>query len=959
MAILRLIFRKMLNNRWLTGSLFLGLIITVSLVSSIPTYTSSVMQKLLTKELEDHQVKKHQYPGEFSFSDTFSKSIVKEPAKSLGKVEEIKADVVKNAGIPVLATANLIATSPLKTMFEDEGRRGTSQNAAKLLMITGIEENITVTDGTYPSEKAVDGIVEALVSEQALVKRSMVLGNTFVVGEGDHQFIIKPVGTFLPKAEDKPYWSLIPQSFSDDFIVNENWFRNEVVKNHEDILGIGRFSSAFDYHKISDLHIPTLLGLEESLKTEINSVKKTTLLFNFPIKNILKTYENKGKQMTTMLWSLNVPVLIMLAIYLYMISRLIIERQLNEIAVFTSRGASQIQILAIYFIEVSILGVLALIIGPFLGLQLCKILGASNGFLEFVQRSALPIKLSAKPYFYALLAVIASICMIMAPVYKASGRSIVSHKQQSARSNGKVQWYTVIFEFALLGIAIYGLYTFNRRQKELMALDVDNADLMIDPILFFMPALFIIGLGLVALRVYPFILMAIYKLGEKYWPVSLYSTFLQVSRSAKQYQFLMLFLVMTIGMGVFSASAARTINTNLEEQLLYKNGAEMQMHLRWDSTRVSSGDAPQGGPPSSGGAEAPASESGDAPVEAAERVVYSEPPFDPIVNLKQVETAAKVFNKEAVTITSNGKSIYYPHLMAIEPKTFGEVAWFKNSLLPHHWFEYLNLLANEPSAVLLSKSAANSLKVKQGDYITMEWTGSDSGEFVVYGIVDYWPTFNPLEKSENKAEGALIVANLPYVQNMLGLEPYEVWLKLKPDTSRADLYEDIKKAKIPVLVMNDVQPQITDLKNSALLLGVNGTMTLGFLISLLISFIGFLLYWVLTIKSRTLQYGIYRAMGIPMPKLIGILVSEQVLTSGFACLLGIIIGGVTSQLFVPLFKVSMNVKELMPPFTVISDASDEAKIYIFAALMLILGSAILIGFLRSIKIHQAIKLGED
>ncbi|MBS4195556.1 ABC transporter permease [Lederbergia citri] len=956
MAIIKLIFRKMLNNRWLTGSLFLGLIITVSLVSSIPTYTSSVLQKLLVRELEDHQVKKNQYPGEFSFSDTFASSIVKKPAESLAKVEDIKKNLVESTGIPVIADANIIATTPLRTMYEEEERRGSSQNAAKLLMISGLKDHITITDGTFPSDKTVDGVVEALVSETALVKRSMVLGTNFIVGsEGEQQFVIKPVGTFQPKSVEDPYWSLVPRSFNDDFIVNEKWFRDELIPKHEELLGIGRFSSAFDYHKIESTHFPALLSLESKLKSQISSVKKATILFNFPIKNILKSYENKGMQMTTMLWSLNVPVLIMLAIYLFMISRLIIERQLNEIAVFTSRGASRWQILGIYFIEIAILGALALLIGPLIGLQLCKLLGASNGFLEFIQRSALPVKLSVKSYIYALLAVLASIIMIMIPVYSASGKSIVSHKQQSARDVGKIPWYTVIFEFSVLGVAIYGLVAFNRSQKVLQNLDVESSDVMIDPELFFMPALFIIGLGLVALRIYPLILKLFYKIGEKFWPVSLYSTFLQVSRSTKQYQFLMLFLVMTIGMGVFSASAARTINTNLEEQLHYKNGSEVRMLLRWESSRPSSG----GTSPSPSGTEG-GGESADALPEV-EPVVYTEPPFDPITKLKQVDKAAKVFKKDSVSVTTpSGKSIHYPTLMAIEPKAFGETAWFKPSLLPHHWYEYLNLIAKEPSAVLISKKAADALEVKQGDYITMQWAGSDYGEFVVFGIIDYWPSFNPLEKSvENKSEGALVVANLPYVQNMLGLEPYEVWLKLKPDTSRAEFYQDLKDSKIPVMVMNDVNPQITDLKNGALLLGLNGTMTLGFLISLLISFIGFLLYWVLTIKSRTLQYGIYRAMGIPMPKLIGILVSEQVLTSGFACILGIIVGGVTSQLYVPLFKLSLNIRDLTPPFTVISDASDEAKIYIFSALMLVLGSAILIGFLRKIKIHQAIKLGED
>src|SRR5690606_40204859 len=103
-----------------------------------------------------------------------------------------------------------------------------------------------------------------------------------------------------------------------------------------------------------------------------------------------------------------------------------------------------------------------------------------------------------------------------------------------------------------------GLMNFNRRQEELLAIDGNPSDLMIDPILFFIPALFIIGLGLIVLRIYPWILMGIYKIGERFWPVSLYSTFLQVSRSSRQYQFLMLFLVMTIGIGVFSRSEEHT-----------------------------------------------------------------------------------------------------------------------------------------------------------------------------------------------------------------------------------------------------------------------------------------------------------------------------------------------------------------------------------------------------------------
>src|SRR5699024_12013180 len=91
-----------------TGSLFLGLIISVSLVSSIPTYTSSILQNLLISELEDYQINNNEFPGEFSFSDTFSSSIVEEPSKAIEEVEKIKDNINESVDIPILSEANIL-----------------------------------------------------------------------------------------------------------------------------------------------------------------------------------------------------------------------------------------------------------------------------------------------------------------------------------------------------------------------------------------------------------------------------------------------------------------------------------------------------------------------------------------------------------------------------------------------------------------------------------------------------------------------------------------------------------------------------------------------------------------------------------------------------------------------------------------------------------------------------------
>ena len=113
-----------------------------------------------------------------------------------------------------------------------------------------------------------------------------------------------------------------------------------------------------------------------------------------------------------MMLALYAPVMLMLAFYLYMAANLIIERQKTEISVFRSRGASRLQIMFVYTIESLILGLSALAVGPFIGVAFTKILGASSGFLEFVQRAALEVSLNSDAYKMGIAAVSAAIILI-------------------------------------------------------------------------------------------------------------------------------------------------------------------------------------------------------------------------------------------------------------------------------------------------------------------------------------------------------------------------------------------------------------------------------------------------------------------------------------------------------------------------------------------------------------------
>ena len=156
------------------------------------------------------------------------------------------------------------------------------------------------------------------------------------------------------------------------------------------------------------------------------------------------------------------------------------------------------------------------------------------------------------------------------------------------------------------------------------------------------------------------------------------------------------------------------------------------------------------------------------------------------------------------------------------------------------------------------------------------------------------------------------MAQLDYIQANTALEPYEVWIKKVPGVTSQEIYDEILEKEIKIVRLTDTSQEIIKTKNDPMLQGTNGALTLGFIVTMSVSTIGFLIYWILSIRQRELQFGIFRAMGLSVRKIIGLLAWEQLLISGTAILIGVTVGGLTSQLFVPLLQMVYSAAEQVP-----------------------------------------------
>jgi putative ABC transport system permease protein len=182
---------------------------------------------------------------------------------------------------------------------------------------------------------------------------------------------------------------------------------------------------------------------------------------------------------------------------------------------------------------------------------------------------------------------------------------------------------------------------------------------------------------------------------------------------------------------------------------------------------------------------------------------------------------------------------------------------------------------------------------------------------------------------------------------------------MKLDGSSQVIYDLAEETETKYPKFTDAAANMLNLKNDPVFQGTNGVLTVGFIVVLILCTVGFLIYWILSIQSRALQFGIFRAMGMSLKEVIAMLINEQVFVSGLAIAVGVAVGWLASVLFIPLIQIAYSSVDQAVPVTIVSARSDTIRLMVLVGAMIIICMGILASIIRHMKIAQALKLGED
>ncbi|MCR4618427.1 MAG: FtsX-like permease family protein [Lachnospiraceae bacterium] len=926
-----IMLQKLLHKKWMMLCMVLGNVLLIAIACAYPMFRDASLTRMLKDEFVSYEKRTNKDSSVISITGKLrKKGNTKGYEWSKDKAENLLNDMQLDGGL-LLKYNYLQTTSATPTVMRESSLK---DGRYTLCSMDGLQDNIELISGDMFSGEIIDGdTIEVMVTINCFVRMELLVGEElefkYIKLPNGNPLKVKVCGVFAPLEEAADYWQKDVNLLSSDFFVmdtlyNEIFLDNPLDYDQNTTWYIGFDYTTLTYDKVDKLLGDTYMLLDES--SEYGEVERPAYL------KFLENYLVNEKKIQATLIILQVPVLVLLLAFIYMISGQMYSMEQNEISVMMSRGASKGQILSLYLMQSVLVSAIGCVIGLPLGALLCRALGSASAFLEFSGRRALSVTITPGVLIYMAGAAVLSVLMGVLPSVIGSRGSIVKTLASRARNKTPL-WQKLFLDVIFLGVSIYGYYNFSRHKDALEASVLAGESL--DPLLYLSSSLFILGAAMLMLRLIPLLVRLINRIGERTWPAFVYASFCEIIRSVKKQYFIMIFLILTASLGIFNTTVARTIASNNERNLEYKAGADIVLKETWANNKyIVAMDS-------------------DIPL------VYTEPDFGKYEMLSCVDKAARVYEDDMATFKGD-----YIKVMGINTKEFGEATALPANLLEKHYYDYLNAMSYETNLILASSSFRDVLEYGVGDSITYKLSGEEVTG-VIADFVEYFPGFENQITAYN-ADGTvykktqyLIVAHLSELQGAIGVKPYKVWIKLKDGANADELYDYIRDNGIKVSEFEDLSLEIEDMKSDTLFQGTNGILTLSFMVILVLCFIGYLIYWTLTISSRELLLGVLRAMGMSKNEVFGMLIIEQFFSAIIPLACGAGIGILSSKLFVPLIQIAYCGGNMILPLKLVTLPGDMIRMFVIIIVMILACFIVLARQVSGLKISQALKLGED
>ncbi|CAA9367916.1 MAG: hypothetical protein AVDCRST_MAG93-8140 [uncultured Chloroflexia bacterium] len=563
-------------------------------------------------------------------------------------------------------------------------------------------------------------------------------------------------------------------------------------------------------------------------------------------------------------------------------------------------------------------------LGPLLAFVAAQLIGRTVAFLQFGDANALPLRMTATTLQQGLLVLAGTLLLGLTPVFMAAQQTLISYQQQVARSARPPIWQRMYLDILILIAAGYGYYTLRSQGSLVPIAGAATADPFSNPLSLLLPATALLGASLLMVRLFPLIAASLAGVGQRFIGATTLLALRHLARSPEQGRSIVLLTVLTLALGSFSASMATTLDQNDADRIAYATGGDVRITERAELSRVEERWT-----------TLPAWEHGQVPgVQSWSRVRLSD-----------------------VSATVGGGGTASGQLVALDRAGYATGGWWRDDLSQESLGRVMNVLAAEPQAVVVSRGFLAASRLRIGDPVTLTIGDSPSDtvtqDFLIRDAIDSFPTVYPVPGE------FFFIANYDYVYLVDDPATYDVILKLAPGTDTETVVNAIRERGFTVDGVEDAKSLIAATRERPERVGFVGLLSLGFVAATGLTMLALLLYSLFSFRRRMVQIGVLRAAGLSMAQLIWLLAFELCFLTVTSAIAGTALGIAAARLFVPFYQLGNTIEARTPSFIVVIAWSEIGRLFLILGTMLLITLLATTLLLRRLRIHEAIKLGQE
>ena len=583
-TVLGLVLRRASGHRRLLSAVIVGVILAVGLMSATEIYRNALRELGIDVDLSRQDKVELDLTISSSTHNFAAASFDRRQAVVTERLDRIDQFLSGSSQRVVSSTFFLTDPGAPRTEEPDRAR-------SNLQYFTGLDPHINIDAGRLPTVAAGTTpqnapLIEVAIGSEAARLFGVGLGDTFDL----HPFWrsdLPPVGVtvvgILSRVDPSDeYWGRRTDQF---FIDTRNWQTYlfftakatllEVLPGHiADIDGRIEDLAYFDLDLIDAADAKPLAASLRALERAVGAgIDRSRVQTELP--TALAAFSQKEFFAQVPLLVMTLQIVAIVLYYLVMVAALLVDRQAGEVALLKSRGAGSNHILGIYGVEGMLLAGLGFALGPLLALGAVAALGLTPAFDGLSGGQLLDVRLTPAVYAWAGLGAVLSFFALLIPAIRAGRRSIIQYKQSLSRPDTASAFHRYYLDLVIVVVA--ALLFFQLQNSDSLVTEELFGDLNYDPLLLLAPAVFLVTVAVVFLRLFPLLLRAVDTLTARFSGTAVQLGIWQLMRAPLGHSRLVLLLLLATAIGMFAATFGATLERSFDDRAAYLAGAPLRL----------------------------------------------------------------------------------------------------------------------------------------------------------------------------------------------------------------------------------------------------------------------------------------------------------------------------------------------------------------------------------------------